>query len=165
MNPETSTTPVMRPAVPAISRFRWVICGLLFFSTTINYMDRQVISFLKEFFCTPVAAGGFGWTNSDYSHLTAFFTGFYAGVTIIAGWFIDKIGTKLGLAISLEDARLHGGWLQAWGDRGKGSVFRLTVPRTAGKPLAGSPLPLEPDDFGGAGGYPGADIPGSGPNA
>lgn len=64
-------------------------------------MDRQVISFLKEFFCTPVAAGGFGWTNSDYSHLTAFFTGFYAGVTIIAGWFIDKIGTKLGLAISL----------------------------------------------------------------
>ena len=55
-------------------------------------------------------------------------------------------GTGLGLAISLEDARLHGGWLQAWGERGKGSVFRLTLPRTAGQQLAGSPLPLSPDE-------------------
>jgi two-component system sensor histidine kinase MtrB len=55
-------------------------------------------------------------------------------------------GTGLGLSISLEDARLHGGWLQAWGERGRGSVFRLTVPRTAGQPLAGSPLPLGPDE-------------------
>ena len=86
---------------PAFSRYRWVICGLLFFSTTFNYMDRQVISYLKEFFCTPEAAGGFGWTNSDFSYLTAFFTGFYAGMTILAGWVIDKIGTKLGLALSL----------------------------------------------------------------
>jgi two-component system sensor histidine kinase MtrB len=55
-------------------------------------------------------------------------------------------GTGLGLAISLEDARLHGGWLQAWGERGKGSVFRLTLPRVVGQELAGSPLPLEPDE-------------------
>jgi two-component system sensor histidine kinase MtrB len=55
-------------------------------------------------------------------------------------------GTGLGLAIALEDARLHGGWLQSWGERGKGSVFRLTVPRVAGQPIAGSPLPLEPDE-------------------
>ncbi|MDQ2811672.1 MAG: MtrAB system histidine kinase MtrB [Actinomycetota bacterium] len=55
-------------------------------------------------------------------------------------------GTGLGLAISLEDALLHGGWLQAWGERGKGSVFRLTLPRVAGQQLAGSPLPLGPDD-------------------
>jgi two-component system, OmpR family, sensor histidine kinase MtrB len=55
-------------------------------------------------------------------------------------------GTGLGLAISLEDARLHGGWLQAWGERGRGAVFRLTVPREAGQPLAGSPLPLGPDE-------------------
>lgn len=54
-------------------------------------------------------------------------------------------GTGLGLAIALEDARLHGGWLQAWGERGKGSVFRLTLPRTSGGQLAGSPLPLGPD--------------------
>jgi two-component system, OmpR family, sensor histidine kinase MtrB len=55
-------------------------------------------------------------------------------------------GTGLGLAISHEDARLHGGWLQAWGVKGRGSVFRLTVPRRAGEELAGSPLSLEPDD-------------------
>jgi two-component system sensor histidine kinase MtrB len=57
-------------------------------------------------------------------------------------------GSGLGLAISLEDARLHGGWLQAWGERGKGSVFRLTLPREAGQELAGSPLPLGPDEAG-----------------
>jgi two-component system sensor histidine kinase MtrB len=55
-------------------------------------------------------------------------------------------GTGLGLAIALEDARLHGGWLQAWGDKGRGSVFRLTLPRTAGQVLVGSPLPLGPDE-------------------
>jgi two-component system, OmpR family, sensor histidine kinase MtrB len=53
-------------------------------------------------------------------------------------------GTGLGLSIALEDALLHGGWLEAWGERGRGSVFRLTLPRTAGEELAGSPLPLEP---------------------
>ncbi len=55
-------------------------------------------------------------------------------------------GTGLGLAIALEDAQLHGGWLQAWGVPGKGSVFRLTIPRVAGQKLVGSPLPLVPDD-------------------
>ena len=84
-----------------ISRYRWVIATLLLFSTTINYMDRQVISYLKEYFCTPLAKGGFGWTNSDYSNVTGLFTIFYAGMTVFAGWFIDKIGTKLGLALSL----------------------------------------------------------------
>ena len=55
-------------------------------------------------------------------------------------------GTGLGLAISLEDARLHQGWLQAWGERGKGSVFRLTLPRRTGWTLTASPLPLAPAD-------------------
>lgn len=64
-------------------------------------MDRQVISYLKEFFCTPVETGGFGWTNTQFSYLTSSFTGVYAVATIFAGWFIDKIGTKLGLALSL----------------------------------------------------------------
>ena len=66
-------------------------------------------------------------------------------------------GSGLGLAISLADARLHGGWLQAWGERGKGSVFRLTLPRIAGQPLAGSPLPLGPDEAEVIGGLVGAD--------
>ncbi|MFI8822188.1 MtrAB system histidine kinase MtrB [Streptomyces sp. NPDC053431] len=55
-------------------------------------------------------------------------------------------GTGLGLSIAVEDARLHGGWLQAWGEAGGGSQFRLTLPRTADEPLRGSPIPLEPDD-------------------
>jgi two-component system sensor histidine kinase MtrB len=55
-------------------------------------------------------------------------------------------GTGLGLAIALEDARLHGGWLQAWGEIGRGANFRLTLPRLSGVPLHASPLPLEPED-------------------
>lgn len=55
-------------------------------------------------------------------------------------------GTGLGLAIAKEDAGIHGGWLEAWGEIGKGSVFRLTLPRAAGAQLAGSPLPLGPDE-------------------
>ena len=51
-------------------------------------------------------------------------------------------GTGLGLAISLEDARLHNGWLQAWGEPGHGSRFRLTLPRRAGESITSSPLPL-----------------------
>ena len=94
MNSPTQTAPVS-------SNYRWVICGLLFFATTFNYLDRQVISYLKEFFCTPADQGGFGWSNTDFAYLTSFFTGFYAGMTLLAGWVIDKIGTKLGLALSL----------------------------------------------------------------
>ncbi|MEV7088785.1 MtrAB system histidine kinase MtrB [Streptomyces sp. NPDC093085] len=55
-------------------------------------------------------------------------------------------GTGLGLSIAVEDARLHGGWLQAWGEPGGGSQFRLTLPRTADEALRGSPIPLEPED-------------------
>jgi ACS family hexuronate transporter-like MFS transporter len=85
----------------AMTRFRWIICALLFFSTTVNYMDRQVISYLKEYYCAPAARGGFGWSNSDFAYVTSFFTGVYAVMTVGAGWVIDKIGTKLGLALSL----------------------------------------------------------------
>jgi two-component system sensor histidine kinase MtrB len=55
-------------------------------------------------------------------------------------------GTGLGLAISLEDARIHDGWLQAWGEPGNGAQFRLTLPRHAGHTLIHSPLPLNPDE-------------------
>jgi two-component system sensor histidine kinase MtrB len=55
-------------------------------------------------------------------------------------------GTGLGLSISKEDARLHGGWLQAWGEPDQGSQFRLSLPRVAGAELRGSPLPLVPPE-------------------
>jgi ACS family hexuronate transporter-like MFS transporter len=85
----------------SIGKYRWVIVSLLLFSTTINYVDRQVISYLKVFLCTPTDKGGFGWSNSDYSTVTGLFTLFYSVITIFAGLLIDKIGTKLGLALSL----------------------------------------------------------------
>jgi two-component system, OmpR family, sensor histidine kinase MtrB len=66
-------------------------------------------------------------------------------------------GTGLGLAIALEDARLHGGWLEAWGEPGQGSVFRLTLPRVAGGELHGSPLPLSPRPAG----IDAVDLPGA----
>ncbi|MGO9080492.1 MAG: MtrAB system histidine kinase MtrB [Streptosporangiaceae bacterium] len=86
-------------------------------------------------------------------------------------------GTGLGLSIALEDARLHGGWLEAWGQPGRGSVFRLTLPRTAGGTLVGSPLALLPDDtdlgtvsaalaaVAGPDGGPAAPVSGGGPAA
>ncbi|MDQ1664444.1 MAG: two-component system, OmpR family, sensor histidine kinase MtrB [Actinomycetota bacterium] len=55
-------------------------------------------------------------------------------------------GTGLGLSISLEDAHLHGGWLQVWGEVGDGTQFRLTLPREVGSELERSPIPLEPMD-------------------
>jgi two-component system sensor histidine kinase MtrB len=54
-------------------------------------------------------------------------------------------GTGLGLSIAVEDARLHGGWLQAWGEPGRGAAFRLTLPRVEGDTLESSPLPLGPE--------------------
>jgi two-component system sensor histidine kinase MtrB len=57
-------------------------------------------------------------------------------------------GTGLGLSISREDAQLHGGWLQAWGEPGAGSQFRLTLPRRQDIELRGSPLPLVPPEVG-----------------
>ena len=55
-------------------------------------------------------------------------------------------GSGLGLSIALEDARLHGGWLQAWGEPGRGAAFRLTLPREVGDAVEASPLPLGPEE-------------------
>lgn len=68
-------------------------------------------------------------------------------------------GTGLGLSIAMEDARLHGGWLQAWGEPGAGSQFRLTLPRRVGGDLTASPLPLMPEDAAYDGGLAGVGRP------
>jgi len=81
-----------------MTKYRWTIVGLLLFSTTINYMDRNVIGYLKDYFCST---SGFGWSSTDFSILTSVFTAFYACFTLFAGFIIDKIGTKIGLAASL----------------------------------------------------------------
>jgi len=75
-----------------------------------------------------------------------------AGLVFTRFWRADPArartsgGTGLGLAISHDDARLHEGWLQAWGEPGVGSCFRLTLPRRTGVPIERSPLPLTPDE-------------------
>ncbi len=84
-----------------IGKYRWVIVALLLFALTINYVDRQVIGYLKEFFCRPTAKGGFGWSEIDYSNVIGIFILCYACISSLTGWIIDKIGTKLGLALSL----------------------------------------------------------------
>lgn len=90
----------VKKATEQMTKYRWTIVSLLLFSTTINYMDRNVIGYLKDYFCAA-EPNGFGWSATDFSILTSVFTAFYAGFTLIVGFIIDKIGTKVGLAASL----------------------------------------------------------------
>ncbi len=80
----------------AIGKYRWTICALVFFATTINYLDRQVISLLK-----PTLEKQFSWTESDYSNIVVVFQFTYAIGMVVAGRIIDKLGTKLGYALTL----------------------------------------------------------------
>ena len=75
-----------------LSNFRWVICGLLFFATTVNYLDRQVLSLTYKDFIAPV----FNWSDNDYGTITAVFSIVYALSNLVAGKFIDWLGTKKG---------------------------------------------------------------------
>lgn len=75
-----------------IGSFRWTICALLFFATTINYLDRQVLSLTWKDFIVPE----FHWTNTDYGNITALFSIFYAVGMLFAGRFVDWMDTKKG---------------------------------------------------------------------
>jgi ACS family hexuronate transporter-like MFS transporter len=76
--------------------YRWTICALLFFATTINYLDRQVLSLLA-----PQLSTEFGWSNTDYANITAVFQFVYALSMLFAGRLIDKSGTKWGYLIAI----------------------------------------------------------------
>ena len=110
-----------------MSNFRWVICALLFLATTINYMDRQVLSLTWKDFIAP----DFHWTDSDYGTITGMFSLFYAIANLFAGKFIDWMGTKKGYLIAIfvwsVGACLHAacGWT-AIGLAG-GSITALTT--------------------------------------
>jgi ACS family hexuronate transporter-like MFS transporter len=80
-----------------MSNFRWVICALLFLATTVNYMDRQVLSLTWKDFISPE----FRWTDDDYGTITAIFSIFYAIANLFAGKFIDWMGTKKGYLIAI----------------------------------------------------------------
>jgi ACS family hexuronate transporter-like MFS transporter len=79
-----------------IGRYRWVICALLFFATTINYVDRSVLGVLAPTLRTEI-----GWTDQHYGYISGAFTLAYAFGYLFAGWLIDKIGTRIGYAIYL----------------------------------------------------------------
>ncbi|MBI5809325.1 MAG: MFS transporter [Ignavibacteriales bacterium] len=80
-----------------IGKYRWTILALVFFATTVNYLDRNVISLLKDDYLEKI----FNWTETDYANIVVAFQVSYAIGMLGVGWFIDKVGTKLGYAISL----------------------------------------------------------------
>src|SRR5690242_11766983 len=96
----TQGDPVVSPAATTRERtgshFRWYICGLLFYATTVNYVDRMVLGILK-----PTIARDLGWTETDYSVLTSAFQIGYALMMPIAGRFIDWLGLRIGYPIAV----------------------------------------------------------------
>ena len=108
---EGSTAAVVKPK----GRVRWIICGLLFFATTINYVDRQVIGILK-----PTLQAEFGWSEMDYADIVFFFQLAYAVGLLLAGRMIDRLGTKLGFSVAIviwsiaavlhAEAAVYGPW-------------------------------------------------------
>jgi ACS family hexuronate transporter-like MFS transporter len=85
------------PTPPSLgSRFRWFIGTLLFLGTTINYIDRQILALLK-----PMLDETLHWTNEQYGQVNSAFQASYAVSYIFFGWFIDRVGVKLGYSISI----------------------------------------------------------------
>lgn len=102
------------PSVPIQTRFRWVICGLLFAATTINYVDRSVFGYLA-----PELQKIFGWKNADIPEIALWFEISYAIGLAFVGRFLDRVGTRIGLALSLVGwclaSMLHAGMATVFG--------------------------------------------------
>ncbi|KAA6333306.1 Hexuronate transporter [termite gut metagenome] len=79
------------------TNYRWVICTMLFFATTVNYLDRQVLSLTWKDFIAPE----FHWTNNDYGNITALFSIIYAASMLFAGRLVDWLGTKKGFLLAI----------------------------------------------------------------
>jgi ACS family hexuronate transporter-like MFS transporter len=79
-----------------VGSYRWSVCALLFFATTINYVDRQVLGILA-----PVLQKDIGWNEIEYGYIVTAFTGAYAIGLLIVGRIIDTVGTKIGYAVSI----------------------------------------------------------------
>lgn len=95
IQPKTPNT-TLSANIQAIGKFRWTICALLFFATTVNYLDRQVLSLLA-----PSLSKEFGWSNTDYANITAAFQFVYAIAMLFAGRIVDKLGTKAGFILAI----------------------------------------------------------------
>lgn len=77
-------------------RVRWFVCGLLFYATTVNYVDRQVLAILK-----PIISAELGWNEQQYSWVVFYFQLAYALMMPVAGRIIDKLGTRIGYAVAV----------------------------------------------------------------
>jgi len=95
MSNETAVAPGGSTGVAGGS-YRWSICALLFFATTINYVDRQVLGILA-----PVLQKEIGWNEIEYGYIVAAFTGAYAIGLLFVGRLIDTVGTRIGYAVSM----------------------------------------------------------------
>ena len=82
--------------VSRVGHYRWVICALLFFAATVNYIDRQVLGILK-----PTLQGDFGWQEIDYGWIVFSFQTAYALGLLVVGRLMDRFGTKKGFAYSI----------------------------------------------------------------
>jgi ACS family hexuronate transporter-like MFS transporter len=82
--------------VTTTKNYRWLIVLLLFTATTINYLDRQLIGLLK-----PILEVEFSWTETDFARIVMAFTAAYAVGLLAFGWFIDKVGTKVGYSVTI----------------------------------------------------------------
>ena len=119
-----------------MSNWRWWMCLLLFVATTVNYMDRQVLSLTYADFIAPE----FHWTDDHYGTITAFFSIFYAVACLFAGKFVDWMGTKKGFLWAIGvwslGACLHAGcgvWTQSMvGLEGKEAMIQATGDVVAG---------------------------------
>src|ERR1043166_9575022 len=97
MKNDTTATAVSPTSVKArIGKYRWIICALLFFATTINYVDRQVIGILA-----PKLGHEIGWNEKQYGNIVTCFQIAYAVGMLLAGPMIDRLGTRVGYALAL----------------------------------------------------------------
>jgi MFS transporter, ACS family, hexuronate transporter len=104
--------PAVAAAASPIKHLRWYICGLLFFATVVNYIDRQVLGALG-----PELQEKIGWTESEFSTIVIWFQAAYAGMFLVWGGVLDRIGVKLGFALALI----------IWSVAGMGHAFATTA--------------------------------------
>jgi ACS family hexuronate transporter-like MFS transporter len=90
---------VAESVVVQVGRYRWIICALLFFATTLNYMDRQVLALLLPILQDPLR--GIGLTQVQYGMIVSMFSCSYALGYLVAGNFVDRVGTKKGYAVAV----------------------------------------------------------------
>ncbi|HET6977205.1 MAG TPA: MFS transporter [Pyrinomonadaceae bacterium] len=97
MDDAVGVTTVAAPTLgEKVGRYRWVICGLLFFATTVNYVDRQVLGILSKDLKIAI-----GWTEVDYGNIVAAFSAAYAVGLLLAGRLMDRIGTRIGYVVAI----------------------------------------------------------------